>query len=81
LPLLKRGVELNDRDPGIRYQLFLAYSRLKQKDEADKELAEFKRLDEVNRHAATPLGSAMEGEALPPLPAAASGDSAKPRTP
>ena len=85
LPLLKRGAELNDKDPGIRYQLFLAYSRLKRKDEADKELAEFKRLDEVNRHAATPLtvrtGSGMEGETLPPLPAAASGDSAKPRTP
>lgn len=84
LPLLKRGVELNDKDPGIRYQLFLAYSRLRRKDEADKELAEFKRLDEVNRHAATPVGESvrtMDGETLPPLPAAASGDSAKPRTP
>ena len=85
LPLLQRGVELNDKDPGIRYQLFLAYSRLKRKDEADRELAEFKRLDEVNRHGATPLGQTMkpgmEGETLPPLPAAASGDSAKPRTP
>ena len=76
LPLLKRGVELNDKDPGIRYQLFLAYSRLKRKDEADKELAEFKRLDEVNRHGATPLG-----EAIPPLPSTAAGDSAKPRMP
>jgi hypothetical protein len=84
--LLKRGIELNDKDPGIRYQLFLAYSRLRRKDEAEKELAEFKRLDEVNRHGATPLattktGAEMEGETLPPLPAAASGDSAKPRTP
>ncbi len=61
LPLLKRGVELNDKDPGIRYQLFLAYSRLKRKDEADKELAEFKRLDEVNRHAATPGGAKPVG--------------------
>jgi tetratricopeptide (TPR) repeat protein len=75
LPLLKRGVELNDKDPGIRYQLFLAYSRLKRKDEAERQLAEFKRLEEVNRHAATPLGE------TPPLPVAASGDSAKPRTP
>ena len=86
LPLLKRGVELNDKDPGIRYQLFLAYSRLKRKDEADKELAEFKRLDEVNRHGCDTVGgektgSGMDGETLPPLPAAASGDSAKPRTP
>ena len=81
LPLLKRGVELNDKDPGIRYQLFLAYSRLKQKDEADKELAEFKRLDEVNRHSATPLTPMKDGETLPPLPVVAAGDSAKPRTP
>jgi len=86
VPLLQRGVELNDKDPGIRYQLFLAYSRLRRKDEADKELAEFKRLDEVNRHRATPLSETMttnsaDRDVLPPLPAAASGDSAKPRTP
>lgn len=81
VPLLTRGVELNDKDPGVHYQLFLAYSRLKRKDEADKELAEFKRLDEVNRHSATPLMSTKDGEALPPLPVSAAGDSAKPRTP
>jgi hypothetical protein len=54
---------------------------LKQKDEADKELAEFKRLDEVNRHAATPLTPMKDGESLPPLPVVAAGDSSKPRTP
>ena len=82
LPLLNRGVELNAKDPGVHYQLFLAYSRLKKTEEADKELAEFKRLDEVNRHGATPMGvSAKDGESLPPLPATASGDSAKPKTP
>jgi len=60
---------------------------LKRKDEAEKELAEFKRLDEVNRHGATPLNSntnmnsGSESESLPPLPTAAAGDSAKPRTP
>jgi Flp pilus assembly protein TadD len=79
---LTRGVELNAKDPGVHYQLFLAYSRLRKKEEADRELAEFKRLDEVNRHGATPLGmSNKDGESLPPLPNAASGDSAKPRTP
>ena len=57
LPLLNRGVELNSKDPGVHYQLFLAYSRLKKKDEAERELAEFKRLDEVNRHGATPLSA------------------------
>jgi tetratricopeptide (TPR) repeat protein len=81
VPLLLRGIELNAKDPGVHYQLFLAYSRLKKKDEADKELAEFKRLDEGNRHGATPLTPMKDGEALPPLPATASGDSAKPRTP
>ncbi len=87
LPLLKHGAELNTTDAGVHYQLFLAYSRLKRKDEADKELAEFKRLDEPNRHGATPLGDTvrtepgMEVEVLPPLPSAASGDSTKPRTP
>jgi Flp pilus assembly protein TadD len=87
VPLLQRGIELNDKDPGIRYQLFLAYSRLRRKEEAEKELAEFKRLDEVNRHGATPLNRTTnmntggEKESLPPLPAAAAGDTAKPRTP
>jgi hypothetical protein len=66
----------------VHYQLFLAYSRLKKTDAADKELAEFKRLDEVNRHGATTLmNPAKDGESLPPLPVTASGDSAKPRTP
>jgi tetratricopeptide (TPR) repeat protein len=82
VPLLTRGVELNAKDPGVHYQLFLAYSRLKKQGEADRELAEFKRLDEGNRHEATPMGVPLkDGETLPPLPSAASGDSAKPRTP
>jgi tetratricopeptide (TPR) repeat protein len=87
VPVLRRGVELNSKDPGVHYQLFLAYSRLKKTDEAKRELAEFKRLDEVNRHAATPLGDSaknpagMEVEPLPPLPATVSGETAKPRTP
>ena len=51
-------------------------------DEAEKELAEFKRLDEGNRHGATPMmNPAKDGESLPPLPVVAAGDSAKPRTP
>jgi hypothetical protein len=60
-------VELNDKDPGVHYQLFLAYSRLRRKDEADKELAEFKRLDEVNRHGATPLMGTKDGETFAAL--------------
>ena len=87
LPLLRRGVELNPKDPGVHYQLFLAYSRLKKTEDANKELAEFKRLDEVNRHGTTPVGdtamtsAGMEAEPLPPLPAKAAGETTKPRTP
>jgi tetratricopeptide (TPR) repeat protein len=81
VPLLTRGIELKDIDPGVQFLLFLAYSRLLRKDEEERELAEFKRLDDVNRHGATPLMSTKDGEALPPLPVTAAGDSAKPRTP
>ncbi len=47
VPILERGAELNKKDPGVRYQLFLAYSRLKQKDKADANFVEFKRLEKV----------------------------------
>jgi len=71
----------------VHYQLFLAYSRLKKTAEANKELAEFKRLDEANKHGATALSgpsrapAGMESEPLPPLPSSAAGESTKPRTP
>ena len=45
LTILEKGVPLNEKDPSIRYQLFLAYSRLKQKEKAAQSLAEFKRLE------------------------------------
>ena len=45
--MLEAGAELNKNDPGIRYQLFIAYSRLKQKDKADAAFAEFKRLEKL----------------------------------
>ena len=45
--ILERGAELNKKDPGVRYQLFLAYSRLKQKDKAEANFAEFKRLEKA----------------------------------
>jgi Flp pilus assembly protein TadD len=83
LPILRRGAELNKKDPGVHYQLFLAFSRLKRKAEADQELTTFKELDEANRHAPTALGnsaktgSANETEALPPLPAIATGETTK----
>jgi len=87
LPLLRRGAELNSKDPGVHYQLFLAYSRLKKTDEANRELAEFKRLDEINKHGTTALSGAskpvagMETESLPPLSPTAAGETTKPRPP
>jgi tetratricopeptide (TPR) repeat protein len=87
LPILTRGAALNTTDAGVHYQLFLAYSRLKKKDEADRELAEFKRLEEGNKHSATPLGDGVKSaagmavEVTPPLPSSASGETKEPRTP
>jgi Flp pilus assembly protein TadD len=87
LGILQRGAELNKKDPGVHYQLFLAYSRLRKKVEADRELATFKQLDEANKYTTTPLGMtvkagpANEFEALPPIPSAASGENRKPEAP
>ncbi|HMF58231.1 MAG TPA: tetratricopeptide repeat protein [Pyrinomonadaceae bacterium] len=49
IPILLRGTMLNTRFPGIHYQLFLAYSRLKRRAEASQELEIFKRLDEERK--------------------------------
>jgi len=49
LTLLKRGADITPDDPGVHYQLFLIYSRLKQKPDADRELAVFKKLDEARK--------------------------------
>lgn len=79
VPILWRGAEINKKDPGVHYQLFLAFFRLKKKAEADQELAAFKELDAVNKHAPTVLGNSAkagtsnETETLPPLPVTATG--------
>jgi tetratricopeptide (TPR) repeat protein len=49
LTFLKRGAELAPDDPGVHYQLFLVYSRAKQKPDADRELALFKKLEEARK--------------------------------
>jgi Flp pilus assembly protein TadD len=64
LLILERGAELNKNDPGIRYQLFIAYSRLKQNAKADSALAEFKRLEKEF----SKTGSATAEEKAPDLP-------------
>jgi hypothetical protein len=47
--MLERGTALSQSDPGVHYQLFIAYSRLKRKADADRELAIFKRLEEARK--------------------------------
>ena len=54
------------QDPGVHYQLFLAYSRLSRKADADRELETFKRLDEARKAAEAGMPSAQAGGALPP---------------
>ena len=56
LPILERSVDINKNDPSTRYQLFLVYSRLKQKEKANQSLAEFKRLEaEFKRVSDSPI--------------------------
>jgi len=48
-PFLQNAATLKPNNPGVHYQLFMALSRLKRKDEADRELAIFKDLDEARK--------------------------------
>ncbi|HNQ14318.1 MAG TPA: tetratricopeptide repeat protein [Pyrinomonadaceae bacterium] len=48
---LEKVVALNRVNPQVHYQLFLAYSRLKLTDKANTALAEFKRLDALEKQA------------------------------
>ncbi len=41
--------QIRARDPGVHYQLFLVYTRLKRKDDADRELVIFKQYDAENK--------------------------------
>jgi hypothetical protein len=67
LPLLERGAGLFKEDPGVHYQLFLVYSRLKRKADADRELATFKTLEEARKAADAGAPVRTQGE-LPPPP-------------
>ena len=46
---LQRVIERNPTHTQAHYQLFLAYSRLKQTDKAQTELEEFKRLEALEK--------------------------------
>jgi hypothetical protein len=43
--VLSDAARLRARDPGVHYQLFIAYTRLKRKDDANRELAVFKQYE------------------------------------
>lgn len=45
LAVLKHAATLKARNPGVHYQMFIAFSRLRLKDEAERELAIFKQLE------------------------------------
>jgi hypothetical protein len=49
IPVLERGAEIKAGNPGVHYQLFMAFSRLKLKEESDRELALFKKLEEESK--------------------------------
>ena len=49
LPILQHAAALRGNDPDVHYQLFLALSRLKRKEEADREFAIYKRLSEEQK--------------------------------
>lgn len=65
LAILERGAELNKSDPGIRYQLFIAYSRTKQKAKADVNFAEFKRLEALTAKTGASATSRDNNEKIP----------------
>ena len=65
VPILEKGASLKTDDPGVRYQLFLAYSRLKQKEKADVAFAEFKRLEKTFNVGS---GSSTSADKVPDLP-------------
>ena len=78
--MLERGAGLSKIDPGVHYQLFTAYSRLKRKSDADHELALFKQLEEARkqREGLKPAGAMTKDAPAPPeLPASISGGSEK----
>jgi tetratricopeptide (TPR) repeat protein len=45
LDMLMAAGRIRPRDPGVHYQLFMAYTRLKRKDDADRELKLFKQYE------------------------------------
>ncbi|HZI47355.1 MAG TPA: tetratricopeptide repeat protein, partial [Pyrinomonadaceae bacterium] len=70
LPILQRAATLKPNNSSVHYQLFMALSRLKRKDEADRELATFKQLDEARK--ARPLEGELDDDEVQNPPASPS---------
>ncbi|HEX8293456.1 MAG TPA: hypothetical protein VF570_16970, partial [Pyrinomonadaceae bacterium] len=66
LPLLEGGARVSGEDPGVHYQLFLAYSRLGRKADAERALETFKRLEEARKAAESGMPAGQPGGGLPP---------------
>jgi hypothetical protein len=65
---------LNSNDPGIHYQLFTTYTRLRRREEAAVSLATFRRLEDERKRAPARPGTqnadaAAAGDAPAPAPA------------
>ena len=67
MPVLTHAASLKPQNSSVHYQLFLALSRLKRKDDADNELKIFKELEEVRKTRRDPQELADE-EAQNPAP-------------
>jgi tetratricopeptide (TPR) repeat protein len=83
IPILQRGAALKADNPDVHYQLFMALTRVKRKDEADREMALFKKLDE-ERKRREKEGGGQHGYVqglLPPLPSPTPAENLTPKAP
>ena len=79
LPILERAAKLVKTDPGIHYQLFIAYSRLKRTADAERELTTFKQLEEARKKGDTMEGTAATDQTAPDIESTRTGSrSSKP---
>lgn len=70
VPILQHAAKLKPNNSSVHYQLFIALSRLNRKDEADRELAAFKQLDEARK--ARPLEGDLDDDEVQNPPASPS---------
>jgi hypothetical protein len=56
---------MSKEDPGVQYQLFLVYSRLKLKTDADAALVQFKKLEAERKSRESGMAGSSIGPQLP----------------